>query len=69
MLNFYATVSGGQVGDEIANDAEEFAEMLKRLAEYEPSQFEEVNGFLDSDERAEIVAFLVGLSNVIMAGA
>lgn len=67
MLSFTATVSGGQVASELANDDEEFAEMLKGLSEYEAAQFEDVVSYLTADQCEPIVKLLRGLADIVEA--
>lgn len=65
MLSFTSLVSGGQVAAEIANDDEEFAEMLKGLAGYEASQFQDLPNYLDEQECADIATLLRGLADIV----
>jgi len=67
MLNFTASVSGGQVASEIANDEEEFAELLKGLAGYEAKQFDLMPDYLYDEERGAVILLLRGLADLIEA--
>lgn len=65
MLSFINMVSGGQVADQIAQDDEEFAEMLKGLVAYDVEPFAALTDFLDEDERAAVSGFLRGIADLL----
>lgn len=67
MLTFFTSTSGGQVAQELENDEEEFAELLKGLSGFEGSQFAEIAEYLDLNELGAAVAFLRGLADTLEA--